>query len=419
MSMGEWDDFKREIKIEEKKKKEKEKYNEFILNIPEIYGLIEKTIRKYCDLKEDFYNIISLWVIGTYIHKGFSTYPYLFFNAMKGSGKSRLLALIKNLSYNGKHIVSVSESVLFRTAYNSTFCIDEFESVASKDKGALRELLNAAYKNGMCVERAKKISINKEDKYVTEKFNVYCPIAMANIWGMENVLSDRCISLIIEKSNDQLKTRLIEDFENDTIVCMLKEIISVVNVSTIPKNMYIELWNEYILHKYINNITNTTNTNYTNLFNKIEETKLDGRHLELFFPLFIIANYISEEILDKTIESAVNMVKEKKAEDIIENRDIALIDFISDMEETNEFILVGDLTKKFKEFIKEDDEDAKWINSRTIGRSLKRLNMILEKRRVGKGIEVRINYLKAKEKIGIFKDKKKEEGEILVEKITP
>jgi len=36
---------------------------------------------------------------------------------------------------------------------------------------------------------------------VIEEFAVYCPIAMANIRGMENVLGDRCISLILEKSS--------------------------------------------------------------------------------------------------------------------------------------------------------------------------------------------------------------------------
>lgn len=138
------------------------------------YDNIDKTIREYCDLKEEYYPLINVWIMGTYMHRQFNSYPYLFFNAMKGSGKTRLLKLVASMSHNGKLVGSPSEAVLFRTACNSTFCIDEFESVGGKDKGALRELLNAAYKKGMFIERLKKVSTKGVESYVPEQFDVYC-----------------------------------------------------------------------------------------------------------------------------------------------------------------------------------------------------------------------------------------------------
>ena len=104
----------------------------------EVYERIVKVLRKYCDLKEEYYSLIAIWIIGTHCHKQFLTYPYLFFNAMKGSGKSRLLRLILKMCYNGRHVNSMSEAVLFRTASQRTFGIDEFENVGSKEKQALR-----------------------------------------------------------------------------------------------------------------------------------------------------------------------------------------------------------------------------------------------------------------------------------------
>ena len=45
-------------------------------------------------LKEEYYDLVAVWIIGTYCMPGFETYPYLFINAQKGSGKTRLLKSI-------------------------------------------------------------------------------------------------------------------------------------------------------------------------------------------------------------------------------------------------------------------------------------------------------------------------------------
>jgi len=42
------------------------------------YNNIKDLLRKYCDLKEEDYPIIATWIIGTYFHDQFHSYPYLF-----------------------------------------------------------------------------------------------------------------------------------------------------------------------------------------------------------------------------------------------------------------------------------------------------------------------------------------------------
>ena len=385
--------------------------------IKDIYDRIIVILKKYCDLDEKNYNLVALWIIGTYLHDEFPTFPYLFFNAMKGSGKTRLLKLVSVLCKNGELMASMSESVLFRTAATSTILIDEFEHIASKDKSALRELLNAAYKKGMSVKRIKKVKNLSGEGYEVEKFKVYCPIAMANIWGMENVLEDRCITLIIEKSSNRDITRLIEIFDIDPDILKLNELFSVMSaVYRCDSNIYIA-WNNYITTIRHHDIHYTNDTNDTNFFDKIRDTSLDGRHLELFFPLFMIAREC--DVLDKTIETAEKISKSKKGDDMVENKDVSLIEFISRQEESKEFILEKDLLKKFKAFLEEEDEDAKWTNSRWFGLALKRLNLIVQKRRINKGKEVILNYLKAKEKIKMFREAdKQEELPIIEEKVA-
>lgn len=409
-----------ELTKEQKKEVEEFKEEKIMKLIKDLYPKIIKVLRKYCDLDERYYNIIALWILGTYLHKSFITYPYLFFNAMKGSGKTRLLRLISILSCKGDLLASLREAVLFRTASKSTLCIDEFEYIGSKEKENLRELLNAAYKQGIIVKRMHKakrqLAFGKgsEEVQVVESFSVFCPIAMANIRGMESVLGDRCITMILEKSSKEDITRLLEIFNQDADVLEIKnafplpisdEWCSLCSVVTL-KNIYIA-WNNYIirkLHLYTNITNNNNYINYTKFFESIEKTKLDGRHLELFFPLFIIADYIGEDILEETIETAKQISKSKKGEDLIENKDIALIDYISEQEETKEPIKIKDLTNKFREFLEEDQEEVKWTNTRWMGRALKRLNLIIDKRRLGKGFEVTLNYKKAQEKIKMFKE---------------
>ena len=113
----------------------------------ECYETIKKILKHYLDMNEDYYSLIAIWILGTYWHNDFSSYPYLYFNAMRGSGKSRALKLITRLSKDGQVMASPTEAVLFRT--NGTIGIDEFEGVANKDKNSVRELLNGAYKKGI------------------------------------------------------------------------------------------------------------------------------------------------------------------------------------------------------------------------------------------------------------------------------
>jgi len=382
-----------------------------ILN--DVYPKIIKILKDYCDMKEDYYPLVSLWVIGTYFHKQFPTYPYLYFNAMKGSGKTRILKLLSNISHNGKLITSLSEAVLFRTASQSTFCLDEFERVAGKEKQALRELLNASYKRGMSVERAKKFSFKGNEGYKIEKYDLYCPIALANIWGMEDVLGDRCISLTLEKSDNPTITRILELFEeNEEIEDIKLTLGSVCSVLAFVLQKY-NVWNSYVRAKNstLNNktllSTNTTqHYKHYSFFDKIYDTGLNSRYLELFFPLFLLAELCGK--MDVVIEIAQKIVKEKKDVDIDENRDVSLIDFVANKEVSGNFVSLKEILKEFREHYTDDEDEGKWINSKWLGRALKRLSLIKDKRKVRGCRETILDIEKAKRKILMFKTSEKE-----------
>jgi hypothetical protein len=387
--------------------KEKVNNEKFKKNLKEIYNGIIQVLKNYCDIKEEYYPIISIWIIGTYFHREFQTYPYLFFNAMRGSGKTRILNLIAKLSKNGKLVSNMSEAVLFRTASNRTICMDEVEEIGTKEKSALRELLNSAYKKGMNVERIKKVASKTGESYVIESFDVFCPIALANIWGSEDILSDRCITLILEKSAKKSITRLIESFDTDTDIKQILSILSVL-VSDVYDGWLkkdVNAWNQFVKDTdttdttYTTNTTNITDTQPTpiHFFNKINQTTLEGRNLELFFPLFIIAEECN--VLDQIILIAEEIVKAKKTDDISESRDVSLLSFLSMKEANTMFIPLKKLVDEFKE----TQENEDWVSCEWVGRAMNRLGLIIEKRRMKNGREIIINFNKAKEKIKMFK----------------
>ncbi len=365
------------------------------------YMNIVELLKTYCDLKEDYYPLIALWIIGTYFHKHFYSFPYLFLNAMRGSGKTRTLKLITSLSYKGEVQASLTEAVLFRT--NGTLGLDEFESIGRNGNENLRELLNASYKKGTKVKRMRQKNTGEGMRQVVEEFDVYRPIVMANIWGMEEVLGDRCISLVLERSNNKSITQLVELYEIDEKFVKTKEILKKCSLCGVvaPLEVYLG-WNNYINTKY-NNYTSaytTTYTKYTNIYNKLDNINIDGRNLEITMPLVLLASYINEEVLDNTLNIISKYIKEKTEDQFTESKDISLIDFVSQENPENSWERVNEITQKFREFTQENDD---WVNSRWMGRALRRLNLIKEKRRLAGGVQVILDIEKAQEKISQFK----------------
>lgn len=385
--------------------KEKKEYHK---NLKEAYYNILDILKEYLDLREDYYNIIALWIIGTYFHRNFLSYPFLYFNAIKGSGKSRAINLITTLAKDGEVLLSPTEAVLFRTT--GTLGIDEFEGLKNVNRtgiDAIRELLNASYKKGSKVKRMKQKKTLEGIEQVVEEFDVYRPIVMANISGMEAVLGDRCIPLILERSGRMEITNLIEIFRDEKIVIETKKLLDQCTkcTCTYDRNVYRE-WNNFIkgtCTTYTTYTPHTTSTKFIEAFKVINLMDLRGRELELAFPLLLIAMEIEVEnleILNVCALTLKNVFDERKEEEMIQNKDIILLDFVSQETEEGVFKSMKKICQDFKIF---SDSQEVWINPRWLGNALRRLNLILERRKMSTGYQIILNIKKAQEKIKIFK----------------
>lgn len=394
------------------------------------YQLINAILSDYIDMKPSYRKFIAIWIIGTYHHEAFNTYPYLFFNAMRGSAKTRTLKLISSMGNKGDGSVlnNLTEATLFRIKRNTVTCIDEFEQINSKDKQTIREILNSAYKRGMKVQRMKKKKSSTGEEYVTESFEPFFPIAMANIWGVEEVLADRSITLILEKSSNPYFTKKIEDFDSNQDILRVKTILTelydVIDI-TLRSRGYIFDWNDYIREKYkCNNVIYTFNINNVNnvipienedleklqFFNKLDDSGINGRNFELMLPILLIAKIISDEVFEDILKICVELVGLKKDEEYADSKDVSMFEFVAQLTSFNEeLISVKELTNRFRSFLGEQENEDRWLNEKWFGRAIKRLNIIKAKQKRFNGSYVMLDIEKAKEKLKMFKTEVKQD----------
>lgn len=406
------------IKEEENKIKD----NEAKIILGKTFEDIKYVLKKYIKLKEEYYDLVAVWIIGTYCMKSFETYPYLFINAQKGSGKTRLLKLIEALTKKGELLISMREAVLFQIATDErTILIDELENLDRKENYALKELLNACYKRGTKVYRMRKKG--KDGDYVPVPYFPFTSIVIANISGTDDVLGDRCITVHLDKSSNKEYSSRQEDFRDSPIIKNIKSDFKqiLVYICSLCMSEYtIKTWNMYLDIVYNNNTLNTLTTHTTSntrentlkdsvcsVYNRIHESGLTGRPLELTFPLLIVALMLNEEVFENILKFSQELMKKKKDDDVIESKDVSLIEFISKMNsemDYDKFRFVHELTERFRFFLgirKEREQED--INPLWLGRALKRLGLVIDKRRLSAGVEVKLNIPKATKLLENFK----------------
>jgi len=245
---------------------------------------------------------------------------------------------------------------------------------------------------------------------VVEEFEVYRPLVMANINGMEDVLGDRCITVTIERSNNRKITQLVEIWQHEKMFKDTKKMLDRCSLcsSVVFLRVY-EKWNNDLLNSdieqldnntnHIHNTNNTNNTNYIQLFKWLNSMDITGRDLELLLPLLLIANEISPEIMEENYTSLRNYTNLRKDDQFNESNDIALIDYVS-QEPSENWLSMIEIVNKFRQFLNTNDED---INTKWMGRALKRLKLRKDNRRLGGGIQVKLDIIKAQEKIRMFR----------------
>ena len=217
------------------------------------------------------YTLFTLWAIGTYYFPLFNTYPYVHLIGLMKSGKSKLFSLCSCLSFNGFHSTHMTPACLFRLIEEarSSLFIDEAENLSTiSNSEEIRSILLGGYRKGGLVFRAER---DRDGNFVPRGYEVYGPKMVANIEGLEEVLSSRCITVTMQRSSDKniLNTEVniadpswqqIRDSIYPFVMINWKEILRI----------YAEFQNDDI--------------------------DINGRELELWKPMLALANFFGNDV---------------------------------------------------------------------------------------------------------------------------
>jgi len=193
-------------------------------------------------------------------------------------------------------------------------------------------------------------------------FEVYSPKVVANIKGIEDILEDRCIILIMKRGKD--KTVLNNEPQVNSEVWQ--------NIRDMLYVFYLSCFHEI--------------SELSEQVNLVGRVPLSERNFELWKPILTMAKFFDEHfkgLFDKMLDFAQRKTEEKNIENITEVGEYILLQTLISLVKEPQYYKV----KEVKELMaKNFDEEQKWLNTWWIGKALRRLGFT-QKRRVGTGYE--------------------------------
>lgn len=353
---------------------------------------IANAFSEFIDFGDYRRNILQAsWILGTYYHQIFNSYPYQSFFGNKKSGKSKALNLIQLLAFNGRFELNPTDATLFRTTndFCPTTCFDEFEWLNDEKKNLIYQILRSAYKKTGVVPRTERVSI----KGVSETFRVidypiYSPKAFAGTFELP-AFEDRVIRNTLQHTTDQ-KIKNNEPNPHDSLWLKIRD------------DCY-----QFAL-SYANEINQ--------LYNAFEPPEgFDSRTLELWKPLFVTAKFVDETYFNQLLDLAQEIERERSTEThdteeyaLIEALDLMIrkesIDQLNPRENYSINDIKGYLQNVNADLYDWDDPKQQRSIHTKIGRALKRSN--LKGNRVGSGMIYKItreNIDDLKERLGLKK----------------
>jgi hypothetical protein len=179
----------------------------------EIDKQIENAFKKHLSMPKAEMIICKRWIEGTFFYDIFDAYPIESILGTSESGKSRLCLLNLALCYHAEGLIDPTEASIFRSKEEdkvSLIC-DEAEYLNRHDLYAtLRILLNASYsKASGYVTR-----YDEEDgKRVKRRFDLYSPMSISGIAGLEGVTLSRAFRIVMRRTNKDFPKAYINDYQ--------------------------------------------------------------------------------------------------------------------------------------------------------------------------------------------------------------
>lgn len=342
-------------------------------NPAELFKLIKQTILFYQDVDENIAELVALWAMGTYFYMLFDSYPYLYIHGLWQSGKTKLLSLLKLLCFHASLDISVTESSIFRLSddFGVTLLIDESDYLSDGERAQdIKRLLYARYKR----EGGVVLRTEGDKKKTVQHYYVYGPLAMANIGGIEQILMDRAITIILWRGRDREK--MARWPSDDATFKQLRDELYVLMLTLWPrvKEIYDQLLTD-------------------------NSWGLAGREWELWRPIVTMAKFVASFAEEGFGDSLLERLRGLCEKIININRDMTvdqpqlfLLKALVNLPEKNTYVSLKTLREEVKKLFDEEEwrENEKRFEHKNIGKMLRQLGFT-ERRRVGQGYEYYIS----------------------------
>lgn len=239
--------------------------------------------------------LMAVWVVGSYFHRIFTTYPYIHLRGEMESGKTKTLKLTAALSFNGELTVNSTPAYVTRSVHSnhSTCCVDEAERLSRRDEDAqtVISLFNAGYCKGTYVGKAESRGV--EQRWEPVRFEAYSPKMFASIKSLAPVLHSRCIPITMVRSADEHITNSIVNLEAPEL----------------------QTTRDYLYHLAMTHFAEVRKA-----FQELRDPEIAGREWELWRPLLAVAVAICGEtghtaLYDELRGFALDSIHRKREDD--------------------------------------------------------------------------------------------------------
>lgn len=283
----------------------------------EIYEELQNKFNKYLVLPNGADKALALWTIFTYGYDVFEFAPRLaILSPEPRCGKSTLLTLLESLINNPLNVSNISSAAIYRSISNEllTLLLDEVDTfINNKNNSQMVGILNAGHRRNGTVMR-----MGGPRYTIAERFNCFCPVALAGIGNIPDALKDR--SIIIS-----LRRKKVEDIRETLRIAKLEKAVESLKINC---QMFMEMAKEKIAELEIPT-----------------QPFLSDRGNDNWEGLFKIAAFISEsafqEALKASKELAENVFDKQKSIRCQLLKDIKQI-FDETKEETIESVILCD-----------------------------------------------------------------------------
>jgi hypothetical protein len=171
----------------------------------DIWSQVRQYIYEHIDMASG-YDILTAWVLATWIPERWDAIPYLFFYGPAGSGKTWALEVLASISFRPFISASTTLPVIFRACdlWHPTLFLDETEVYLRKERSEIMHLLNAGYRKGFPATRIEET----EEGLKVKIFDCFGFKALAGTRAFVETLKSRCIVFNMSKATREIKTKI-------------------------------------------------------------------------------------------------------------------------------------------------------------------------------------------------------------------